>query len=108
MDKCIMLESLTNRRSMIDELFYAREDELADLEKEINKLLLDEEIDINKEYDDLYKLLNKVRPLDVLDKFNQYFEKRNYADALWREKYYKEGVKDGINLILECISKNEN
>lgn len=107
MKKCIM-EIFQNEKDMLDELFYAREDELADLEKEINKLLLEENIDINKEYNELYELLNKVQPLDVLDKFNQYFEKRNYADALWRERYYKEGVKDGIHLILECISKNEN
>lgn len=108
MNKCTMLESLSNGKSMIDELFYAREDDLADFENEINLLLLKENIDINKEYNELYELLNKLYPLDMLDKFNQYFEKRNYADSLWREKYYKEGIKDGICLILECISKNEN
>lgn len=104
MKKCIM-EIFQNEKDMLDELFYAREDELADLEKEINKLLLEENIDINKEYNELYELLNKVQPLDVLDKFNQYFEKRNYVDSLWRERYYKEGVKDGICLILECINR---
>lgn len=104
MKKCIM-EIFQNEKDMLDELFYAREDELADLEKEINKLLLEENIDINKEYNELYELLNKVQSLDVLDKFNQYFEKRNYADSLWRERYYKEGVKDGICLILECINR---
>lgn len=103
MQKCIIMEKLKNKRDILDELFYAREDELADFEKEVKEELLKENIDINNRYDELLNILNKTYPLDVFNKFNQYFEIRNYAEALESEKYYKEGVKDGINIILSCI-----
>lgn len=103
MQKCIIIEELKNKEDILDELFCAREEELANIEKEVKNELLKENIDINNNYEELLSILNQTYPLDILNKFNRYFEIKNYADALEIEKYYKEGVKDGINIILSCI-----
>ena len=103
MQNCIIIEKFKNKNDILNELFCAREDELANLEKQVKDELLKENIDINKSYEELLGILNQTYPLDILNKFNRYFEIKNYADALEIEKYYKEGVKDGINIILSCI-----
>lgn len=103
MQKCIIIEEFKNKENILSELFCAREEELAKLEQQVKDELLKENIDINDSYEELLNILNQTYPVDVLDKFNRYFEIRNYADALESEKYYKEGVKDGINIILSCI-----
>ena len=103
MQNCIIIEKFKNKNDILNELFCAREDELANLEKQVKDELLKENIDINKSYEELLGILNQTYPLDILNKNNLYFEIKNYADALEIEKYYKEGVKDGINIILSCI-----
>lgn len=108
MKKCILMEVFNNQKNMLDELFYAREDELADIESDIQKELEKENINILKKYDELIMLFNNYSDNNVLNKFNNYLEEKNYANSLENEKYYKEGIKDGICLILECINRNEN
>lgn len=108
MKKCILMEVFNNQKNMLDELFYAREDELADIESDIQKELEKENINIRKKYDELIMLFNNYSDNNVLNKFNNYLEEKNYVNSLENERYYKEGIKDGICLILECINRNEN
>lgn len=106
MKKCILMEVFNNQKNMLDELFYAREDELADIESDIQKELEKENINIRKKYDDLIMLFNNnYSDNNILNKFNNYLEEKNYANSLENERYYKEGIKDGINIILSCVKE---
>ena len=97
------------KNSIINELFYGREEDLAKIETKMkNKLLSEEQIDIDKEYSEVYQRLSENKTLDLLDKFNLYLERRNHLDCLCRKRYYKEGVKDVFCMIYESIAKDED
>lgn len=41
----------------------------------------------------------------IIDAFNEHTNALEYREGYFNEKYYKEGIKDGINIIVKCFSK---
>ncbi len=41
----------------------------------------------------------------VIQNFNNYSDDINYRNSILNDLYYKDGIRDGINLFIECIKK---
>ena len=41
----------------------------------------------------------------IIDAFKEHTNALEYREGYFNEKYYKEGIKDGINIIVKCFSK---
>lgn len=98
-----------NSRNMLDTIYNAREDDLAILTEQdkqnmkkindkINQKYLDYKITLDNIPDSL-----KVTKREIIDKFNEYKETLVEREGYFNEKYYKEGLKDGISLMSKCM-----
>ena len=88
-------------------IFEAREEELAKLDQEDEMFMGKDEANRNKKYCNLQKQLEKIpyglyKIKDSISKsVEEYVETIDYENAYFNEKYYLNGLKDGIKLISE-------
>ena len=88
-------------------IFEAREEDLARLDEEDENFMQKDESNRNKKYDYLQKQLEKIpyslkKIKDNITKaIEQYVETIDYENAYFNEKYYLNGLKDGMKLMSE-------
>ena len=88
-------------------IFEAREEDLARLDEEDENFMQKDEANRNKKYDYLQKQLEKIpyslkKIKDNITKaIEQYVETIDYENAYFNEKYYLNGLKDGMKLMSE-------
>ena len=88
-------------------IFEAREEELAKLDQEDEMFMGKDEANRNKKYCYLQKQLEKIpyglnKIKDSISKsVEEYVETIDYENAYFNEKYYLNGLKDGIKLMSE-------
>lgn len=88
-------------------IFEAREEDLAKLNQEDESFMEKDEANRNKKYNCLknqiekipYKL-NKLKE-DISKSVEEYVETIDYENAYFNEKYYLNGLKDGMKLMSE-------
>lgn len=92
---------------ILDSIFYNREQStLSNVSGEEKNVILEIERDGNE--DKLRKLIEQVKEDGLRNKIEEMLDysledvSKRYCACL--EKYYKQGFKDGVNLIVECIS----
>ena len=88
-------------------IFEAREEDLAKLDKEDAMFMGKDEANRNKKYyylkNQLEKIpysLNKIKD-NITKAIEQYVETIDYENAYFNEKYYLNGLKDGMKLMSE-------
>lgn len=88
-------------------IFQSREDELVILDKKDKDFIKRDESNKKKKYYYLNNQLNKI-PYNlksikegILKSLEDYIESINYENAYFNEKYYLNGLKDGIKLMNE-------
>ena len=88
-------------------IFEAREEELAKLDQEDEMFMGKDEANRNKKHAYLQKQLEKI-PYNlnkikdsILKSIEDYVETIDYENAYFNEKYYLNGLKDGIKLMSE-------
>ncbi len=98
MGKCDIEEELR----MLDKIYNIREEEInindAELRNKLNEVTLDE----IKNYIE-NNMDNKENQENILKKLDLLIEKYEIKMANYLEKGYKQGFKDTVNLILECM-----
>lgn len=96
---------LNENESIINELFLAREDKLgtaSNIDKKYIKELKERRKEFELALDSIpMHFTNEKASIDKT--FNDYTETSNYANSYINEVYYKNGVVDGIKLILESL-----
>ena len=55
------------------------------------------------DYIENLKLQNSLENKKIIELVKKYIEYLNTENAYLNEKFYKNGFKDGLNLIMECI-----
>ena len=93
--------------TILESIFFDREQRvLANVSDEERNVILEIERDGNE--DKLRKLIEQVKEDRLRNKIEEMLDyaledgaKRDCASL---EKYYKQGFKDGVNLIVECVS----
>lgn len=92
---------------MLKIIFQSREDELVILDKKDKDFINRDESNKKKKYYYLNNQLNKI-PYNlksikecILKSLEDYIECINYENAYFNEKYYLNGLKDGIKLMSE-------
>lgn len=110
MNKNIICEMLReNTHDMVDVIYKAREDDLANLTEEDKNNMKEINNKINQKYLDYKNSLDnipnglRITKREIIDKFNDYLDVLKEREYYNNEKYYKEGLKDGVNLISKCI-----
>ena len=98
MGKCDIEEELR----MLDKIYNIREEEInindAELRNKLNEVTLDE----IKNYIE-NNMDNKENQENILKKLDLLIEKYEIKMANYLEKGYKQGFKDAVNLILDCM-----
>lgn len=92
---------------MLKIIFQSRENELINLDKKDKDFINRDESNKKKKYYYLNNQLNKI-PYNlksikegILKSLEDYIESINYENSYFNEKYYLNGLKDGIKLINE-------
>ncbi len=102
-----MLEK--NTHDMVDLIYKAREDDLGNLTEQDKKNIKKINDKINQKYLEYKNTLDnipkglKVTKREIIDKFNEYKETLVEREGYFNEKYYKEGLRDGISLMSKCM-----
>lgn len=94
--------------NMMDEIFSAREDKIANLsqfDSEKLKKLAQKKGNFQETIENIPETFEKTKK-KILLTFSEYNELVNEVHANMNEQYYKNGLKDGICLIIEAITKN--
>lgn len=93
--------------TILESIFFDREQRvLANVSDEERNVILEIERDGNE--DKLRKLIEQVKEDRLRNKIEEMLDyaledvSKRYRASL--EKYYKQGFKDGVNLIVECVS----
>lgn len=93
--------------TLLDEIYWDRVQGILDdlTDKEINVM---NQIKFDNNEKKLRKLVHNIRNKKLRKEINNYID-LSIEDLLTREaerqeKYYKQGFKDGVNLIMECKS----
>lgn len=98
MEKCDIEEELR----MLDKIYNIREEEInindAELRNKLNEVILDE----IKNYIE-NNMDNKENQENIFKKLDLLIEKYEIKMGNYLEKGYKQGFKDTVNLILECM-----
>lgn len=87
---------------------------LENKEEEIYKKSYKSKITSKNRTEKYNELINNIKNLklkneeylNIINYLNQYLELVNQENASINEKFYKTGFKDGTNLIIECIIKD--
>lgn len=92
--------------NILEEFFLDREQEVLSKLTEEERSIMDEITKINNEKK-LKELINQVEDKNLRERIDKLYE---YAvedvfklNSVNLEKYYMQGFKDGVNLILECV-----
>lgn len=92
---------------MLKIIFQAREDKLAQLDKEDKQFMNTDDANRKKKYynlksqlDKIPYNLNKVKE-EISKSIEDYVETIDYQNSYFTEKYYLNGLKDGIKLMSE-------
>lgn len=97
-----------NSDDIIDKVFIAREDSISNIEKPQYKRLeklIQKKTEFQNNLENIPETFEKTKS-KVLQTFTEYTELINEMNAYTNEEYYKKGFKDGINLIIEAITKD--
>ena len=92
---------------MLKIIFQAREDKLAELDKKDEQFMKNNKDNRKIEYYNLKKQLDKIPytyediKQEILKIIENYVEAINYENSYFTEKYYLNGLKDGIKLMNE-------
>jgi len=92
---------------MLKIIFKAREEELANLNKDDKNFMRKDEANRTKQYYNLKNLIEKIPENlksikdDILKKVEDYVETIDYQNAYFNKKYYLNGLKDGAKLMNE-------
>ena len=93
--------------TILESIFFDREQRvLANVSDEERNVILEIKRDGNE--DKLRKLIEQVKEDRLRNKIEEMLDyaledvSKRYSASL--EKYYKQGFKDGVNLIVECVS----
>ena len=110
MSEVCNLKDLVND-SLVSELFNQREDKISNRtieEKEELKKLLNKS---NKDYENILVAINNIpdgfveTKKCIKESIDTKLETINEIGGYENEKFYKAGVYDGVNFILECLKK---
>ena len=92
--------------NILEEIFLDREQEVLSKITEEERMIMDEIKKFNNE-EKLKALINQVEDKNLRERIDKLYE---YAvedvfklNSVNLEKYYIQGFKDGVNLILECV-----
>lgn len=92
--------------NILEEIFLDREQEVLSKITEQEKMIMDEIKKFNNE-EKLKALIKQVEDKNLRERIDKLYE---YAvedvfklNSVNLEKYYMQGFKDGVNLILECV-----
>lgn len=102
----VMQESGYN---MLDTIFNARAEELSNMISNDIKTIEKTAKKTNQEYavfkSNLDKIPDEYRDIkrNIIDAFNEYNNALEYREGYFNEKYYKAGIKDAVNLLINCI-----
>ena len=94
--------------SMMNEFFLAREDKIANLsqfDSEKLKKLDQKKNNFQATIENIPETFEKTKE-KILLTFSEYNELVNEVHANMNEQYYKNGLKDGICLMIEALTKN--
>ena len=95
--------------SILEIIFQAREDELAQLEKRDKEFLNSDDVNKKKKYYDLKNQLDKIPynlnkiKEEISKSIEDYIETVECENSYFTEKYYLKGLKDGMKLMSEVI-----
>lgn len=101
-----LIRRIKRDNDIIDDLYYGKEEELAIFEDIVKRELRARNIDTDKNFYKLQQIikdnisLSEKDKKDILNEFNNFFEEEVYKNSLIAERYYKQGVRDGMNLLL--------
>ena len=85
--------------SMFDFIFSAKEDSLAEINENDKKVLDDKFTKLNKEYSEIELMVDKI----LLEKLEEYINLSDEINAYFNSKYYKEGLRNGIELVIGAV-----
>ena len=110
MKNCRLFDNINCENGILDAICLGKEEELLKIKIKVKESLLKENIDIDRRYDNFIKVMEKANineetKNEIINRFNIYFEEKNYSDSIISEEYYKEGIKDGIELVILAICK---
>lgn len=110
MNKKEIKEILTKGdENIIEQIFCTREEDLAVINKQDKEFIKKEKINIEEKYEEFKIALNNMPKSfretkeKILTSFEIYNEAIIYRNSYFNEKYYKNGLKDGIKLIIEAF-----
>ncbi len=106
MEKCKLLKQFNE--NLFDDIYLGREEKFIEIKTIVKNRLLKENIDLDKKYDGFINSLRNLKDGDekvenAIYRFNLYFEEKGYKDGIINEEFYKRGVKDGINLVINAL-----
>lgn len=96
---------LDENEEIINEIYYSREDKIAEKVKtnvEYNKELDEKSNKFEMALDNLPPYFVNTKAL-ILATFEEYIETTNYMNSYLNEAYYKNGFIDGVKLIIELM-----
>ena len=101
---------IKNDFDMLDIIFKARAEELAKMVKKDIDTLEKTESKTNEEYRCFKESLDVIPDKEyqdikrkIKDAFIKHTNAIEYREGYFNEKYYKAGIKDGINFIINCM-----
>ncbi|MBR6504151.1 MAG: hypothetical protein IKT41_00220 [Clostridia bacterium] len=99
-----------NGYNMLDIIFNARAEELSNMISNDIKAIEKTAKKTNQEYavfkSNLDKISDEYRDIkrNIIDAFNEYSNALEYREGYFNEKYYKSGVKDAFNILMNCVT----
>ena len=98
---------LDNNNSILEKLVIALDGELPYMSKEEQTAYNNYRNEINENYNKFINSNNQYVPTDkhklLVDLVANYEESCTCRNALLNDLYYKDGIRDGVSLILECL-----
>lgn len=92
--------------NILDIVFEARSEEIAKL-TETDKAYLSSRCNSAKTYSSLEKIVNESCPVnahDILSAVDDFISELNFESSYFYEKYYKQGLSDGLHLMNDIIT----
>lgn len=94
-------ERILKNRDIINLVYNAQEDEIDKIIKKADKEIKEKIVDINLE-----EFFNNGNATEGINKvFKDIEDNYNIRISKYNEEMYKQGFIDGVNLILNCLSK---